>query len=108
MEPTMQGKTYLEAAKEGINKFVEPKVCSQEEKLHQLEYHYNLMCQVSPNPSEDVKYGYDYAMLIARTMNDINQKVTMHGASFMQQYILKKGLQKFGEHGTAAATKEMD
>lgn len=108
LEPTMQGKTYLQAAREGKKKFEEPKVCAAEEKLRQMEYTHNLLCQVRPNPQEDTEYSYDLAMLIARTMCDLNQKVTIQGASFAQQYILKKGLHKFGNRGAAAATAEMD
>ena len=114
--PTMQGKTYLQAAKEGLNKQVSfeideaPTVIIEDDQgeMRKLEYSHNLVAQVSPNPGEDVQYGYDFAMLIARTMCELSTRVDVHGASFVQQYILKKGLQKFGESGKAAATKEMD
>ena len=38
----------------------------------------------------------------------INNRVTTRGASFVQQFLLHKGLKVFGEHGHEAATKEMD
>jgi hypothetical protein len=47
-------------------------------------------------------------MVIARCMTDINAKVTIQGASFGQQYLLKKGLEKFKDAGKDAAGKEMD
>ena len=47
-------------------------------------------------------------MMIARVMTEINSKATTHGASFGQQYMLKKGLKKFKERGDAAVTKELD
>ena len=48
------------------------------------------------------------AFLVARLMVDINLKTTSQGASFVQQYILQKGLKKFGDEGRKAATKEAD
>ena len=41
-------------------------------------------------------------------MDDINNRVTPCGVSFVQQFLLHKGLKVFGEHGHEAATKEMD
>ena len=73
-----------------------------------LEYCHNLITQVHPNPQEDVEYNAMHAMLIARVMEDINSKVLIQGASFAQQYILKKGLKVFGDQGQQASTKEMD
>ena len=106
--PSMKGKTYLQAAKEGINKDTKVTFDDSKDRLRKLEHCHNLIAQVSPNPDEDVEHGYDFAVLIARTMNEFNERATVHGASFAQQYILKKGLQKFGEQGAAASSKEMD
>jgi hypothetical protein len=39
---------------------------------------------------------------------EINEGATNHGASFAQNYILQKGLQKFGQAGSDAASKELD
>jgi hypothetical protein len=47
-------------------------------------------------------------MVIARVMSNINSKTTVQGASFAQQYIVQRGLKKFGQRGATAATKEMD
>ena len=74
-----------------------------------LEHYHNLIAQAHPNPQENVECACDFAMLIARTVNEIQERVSAQGAmSFAQQHMLKKGLQKFGEKGAAASTKEMD
>ena len=62
-----------------------------------LEYCHNLIMQIHPNPQEDVEYAMMHAMLIARVMDDINSKVLIQGASFVQQYILQKGLKVFSD-----------
>ena len=59
--------------------------------IRELEYCHNLIAQVHPNPDMDMEYDTYEATVIARTMNDLNQKVTMQGACFVQQYNLKKG-----------------
>ena len=69
---------------------------------------HNLTTQVSPNPEQDVEHSCNFAMLTARTMDKFNQRTTMHGASFAQQCVLKKGLQKFGKKGTTASVKEIN
>ncbi len=107
--PTMTGKSYLQAAKTTVtnNKTVTFKD-EQEKTMSQLEYCHNLITQVHPNPHKDVEYATDHAMLIARVIDDLNTKVTIQGASYAQQYILQKGLKKFGEHGEHATSKELD
>ena len=77
--------------------------------IREIEYCHNLIAQVHPNPNKDVEYKNTHAMLIARCMDTINNRVTMtRGASFAQQFLLHKGLKVFREHGHEAATKEMD
>jgi hypothetical protein len=73
-----------------------------------LEHCHNLIAQVSPNPKEDVEYNPQTAMVIARTMVEINAKASADGACYAQQYILQKGLKVFGEKGSQAAGKELD
>jgi hypothetical protein len=53
-------------------------------------------------------YTPQMAMVIARVMTDINSKTTIQGASFAQQYIVQRGLKKFGQRGADAASKKMD
>ena len=79
-----------------------------EDNMRELEYCHNLIAQVHPNPDMDMEYDTYEATVIARNMNDLNQKITIQGACFVQQYILKKGLEKFGEEGKKAAMKELD
>jgi hypothetical protein len=79
-----------------------------EDEWHKLEQCHNLLAQVHPNPGWDRSYTPEKAMVIARVMSDINSKTTIEGASFAQQYIVQRGLKKFGQRGADAATKEMD
>ena len=76
-----------------------------EQDVNDLKY--NLMAQVHPNPEDDWEYEPQDAMVIARLIQDINTKVDADEKCFGQQYILQKGLKKFGEKGTQAAKKEM-
>ena len=46
--------------------------------------------------------------ITVNVMVDIRNKTMERGASFAQQYPLKKGLQVFGEAGKVAALKEVD
>jgi hypothetical protein len=78
------------------------------QRQSRLEHCHNLITQVSPNPKEDVAYNPQTAMVIARTMVEINAKATAEGACYAQQYILQKGLKVFGKKGSEAATKELD
>ena len=100
LEPSMKGKSYLQESTQERG--------SNGSDIREIEYCHNLIAQVHPNPNEDVEYKNTHAMLIARCMDDINNRVTTRGASFAQQFLLHKGLKVFGEHGHEAATKEMD
>ena len=101
LEPSMMGKSYLQ------EKSTQAKG-SNGSDIREIEYCHNLIAQVHPNPNEDVEYKNTHAMLIARCMDDINNRVMTRGASFAQQFLLHKGLKVFGEHSHEAATKEMD
>jgi hypothetical protein len=83
-------------------------VTFDDDEWYKLEQCHNLVAQVPPNPRKDRSYTPQKAMVIARVMSDINSKATIHGASFAQQYIVQRGLKKFGQRGADAATKEMD
>ena len=85
-----------------------PKVKFQDEAQHLLETCHNLIAQVSPNPDLDREYAPQAAMIMARVMAEINAKATAEGASFGQQYILQKGLKKFGDRGMQGTMKELD
>ena len=77
----MKGQSYLQG---NMKKNMKKKVTFADEVMSELEYCHNLISQVHPNPEDDVKYVTLHAMLIARVMDDINSKVTIQGASFMQ------------------------
>jgi hypothetical protein len=48
-------------------------------------------------------------MVMASYIIEIHEGANNHGASFAQNYILQKGLKKFGDAGAAAAaSKELD
>ena len=101
LEPSMMGKSHMQEKSTQATGSDGSDIC-------EIEYCHNLIAQVHPNPNEDVEYKITHAMLIARCMDDINNRVTTRGASFMQQFLLHKGLKVFGEHSHEAATKEMD
>ena len=63
---------------------------------------------MNTNPKEDVEYTPQLAMVISRVMSDINNKTMAEGEISGQQYILQKGLNKFGDHRSKASTKEMN
>ena len=96
----MMGKSYLQESTQERG--------SNGSDIREIEYCHNLIAQVHPNPNVDVEYKITHAMLIARCMDDINNRVTTCGASFVQQFLLHKGQKVFREHGHEAATKEMD
>jgi hypothetical protein len=79
----------------------------QESNLHKLELLHNLFMQ-STSDENKIEYSETMAMVAARVIVEIQHRASTKGVSFAQQYLLKKGLQKFGERGEAAALKEMD
>ena len=81
LEPSMMGKSYLQEKSTQVKG-------SSGSDIHETEYCHNLIAQVHPNPSEDVEYKITHAMLIARCIDDINNRVMTRGASFMQQFLL--------------------
>ena len=66
LEPSVMGKSYLQ------KKSMQVKGSSGSD-IHETEYCHNLIAQVHPNPSEE--YKITHAMLIARCMDDINNRV---------------------------------
>ena len=55
-----------------------------------------------------IEYDEEVAIVAARTIDSINHEVSQKGSSFAQQYILHKGLKKYGQKGVEAATAELD
>jgi hypothetical protein len=99
LEPAMTGKPYAQQKRQVTFK--------ADEEGH-LEYCHNLVVQTKPDPSQSKEYNPQDAMLMARLIYDLNNKVVGEGASFAQQYLLNKGLKVFGQKGHDASMKEMD
>jgi hypothetical protein len=102
LKPNMSGKLYMQ------NDNKKRRVSFAEDKLRQLECCHNLVAQVKPDEDEILEYGSNKAMLFARFIQDITVNVNKHGASFVQQYMLQKGLKVFGNKGHEALMKEID
>ena len=100
-EPTSTPKKRVTFSEKELGKTTD-----YNDKMAELEHCHNMIRQ-TPS-SEDCEYAPHLAMVIATYMVEINNRVTVQGASFAQQYILQKGLKKFGDLGSKAATKEMD
>jgi hypothetical protein len=95
----MTGKSYAQQKRQ---------VTFKADEEGQLEYCHNLVVQTKPDPSQSKEYNPQDAMLMARLIYDLNNKVVREGASFAQQYLLNKGLKVFGQKGHDASMKEMD
>jgi hypothetical protein len=72
-----------------------------------LEQYHNIDTSKDQKIRERVSYDYNGAMIAARLMTEIYDSV-QKDVSFAQQYILQKGLRKFGELGSMAVKKELD
>mgnify|MGYP002176679840 FL=1 len=99
LEPSMRGKSYNQQAKQ---------VSFKSDKDMQLEYCHNLIAQTKPEEDQYKEYNPQEAMLMARLINDLQLQVAEKGASFVQQYLLNKGLKVFGQRGHDASQKEID
>ena len=97
LSPTWKGKSYLQAVTG--NKSTEGDV--------KVEISHNLVTQAVKAENKSV-YSEKTVKVIARAMDEIRGKVMKEGASFGQQFYLKKGLDKFGKEGRDAAIKELD
>ena len=82
----MSGKSYMQQEKT---------VTFKSDANLQLEYDHNLITQNEPDKGQSKEYSPSDAMLIARLIYDLNTRVVREGASFAQQYFLKKGLKIF-------------
>ena len=57
-----------------------------------IEYCLNLIAHIHPNPDEDVEYDPSLAMVIARTILDLQENVTEKGTSFVEHCLFQEGL----------------
>ena len=62
---------------------------------------------LSDETTKTKQYNPDVVPVIARIMTDICEHATAHGASFIHQYMIQKGIKKFGAAGSQAAMKEL-
>jgi hypothetical protein len=65
----------------------------------QLEYCHNLVTQTKANESQSKEYSSSNAMLMPRLIYHLNTRIVRDGASFVQQYLLNKGLTIFRQKG---------
>jgi hypothetical protein len=86
LEPKMSGKSYMQEQK---------KVNFECDAKQELEYHHNLITQNEPDKGQSKEYSPSDAMLMARLIYDLNTRVVREGASFAQQYHLKRILHAF-------------
>ena len=93
---TRSGRTVVRPAKYSNAQYV------RVEKKHMILH------QTKRNDDRYIEYNEDIAIVAARTIESLNYEVSQKGAAFSQQYILKKGLKKFGDNGKKAATEELD
>jgi len=73
-----------------------------------IEQEHLILHQRDKNSECYIEYDHDIAIVAARTIESINYQVSQKGAGFSQQYILQKGLKKFGDKGRKAAVEELD
>jgi hypothetical protein len=64
--------------------------------------------QTNKDHDQRIEYDDNIAVVAAKTVESIEHAVSQRGAAFAQQYILQKGLKKFGEGGKQAASEELD
>ena len=124
LDPTWQGKSYAQVAKEGPKKTTpriskpalkkikplksvrkvrfadEHKFSTKKESCH------NLISQ-SINPDNKLEYTSKTSLYIARTMCELRKRAHDEGVVFGQQFTLKKGLKEFQERGVTACKKEL-
>ena len=71
----------------------------------QLEHCHNLIAQTKPDKDHYKEYNPQEAMLMARLIKNLQLQVTEKGSSFVQQYLINKGLKVFGQAGHDASKK---
>ena len=81
--------------------------------LLEIEANYNLLVDVKMENVKVKEYVPEEAKIVAKLMTSINENVTRTGvtgvkAVFGQQYVIQKGLKKFGEKARQGAMKELD
>ena len=89
----------------------EKKVTFEDAERHKLEMNHNINVE-NVSEHETTEYTLAQSLMIARVMSDINSGVQRRGVKFAQvhaqQYMLQKGLKKYGKRGQAGAEKELE
>ena len=67
------------------------------DEQHKLEVKHNLPMQMTPESENHMEYDPNDALVVAQLITDIMMRASANGASFAQQYMLNKGLKKFGD-----------
>lgn len=113
LDPIWNSKSYLQSVlKEKTKKTSSERTGKQVnflsmDDLVRKEICHNLIGQ-SIDKERVKEYDYDMAKFLARTMSNFREQTLVKGASYAQQFILKKGLKVLGDRGKVAATSEMD
>ena len=67
------------------------------DEQQKLEAKHNLPTQMTPESENYMEYDPDDALVVSKLITDIMMRASVDGASFAQQYMLNKGLKKFGD-----------
>jgi len=103
-------RSIIRPVRYGYHQDYQKKVSFAPDKVgeKQVESHHNLPTNMHFKSRKVIEYSLTSAQVAARFMTEANEKVSIQGASFAQQYSLQKGMQKFGKKGADAVTKELD
>ena len=74
---------------------------------YRIEVCHNLMKQAGDHPEDVQEYTAKMAPVVAFIMSEMNARAMSKGACFDQQYLFKKGLEKFDKRGTKSNEKEL-
>ena len=132
LEPTMTGQSYHELkknenvkAKQALkmknqqvnSKVIRPVLRNNNKKVRflkdetmKLELCHNMIHQTLDKKNENfenLEYEQQDAVLMTRLIGDLRHQLLAKGKSFAQQYILQKGLKRFGKKGYEATRKEL-
>jgi hypothetical protein len=72
-----------------------------------IEQEHIILHQTDKNSEHNIEYSNDIDIVAARTIENFIHEVFQKGVAFTQQYILHKGIKKFGDKGIKAAPDEL-
>jgi hypothetical protein len=105
LEPTFKGKTHVQ--EEGHQVTFKSKPDERMEQCCHNPIQSNPITQTKPSKSKECDPSD--AMPMAGLIKDLNNKIVEKGASFAQQHLLSKGINKaFSQRGGDASKKERD